>query len=296
MTALQLAMLSGATITAGLVMLVAGLVPAPTHLKDAIGRLQPRITLDTLSMGEKADSEVRLGRWAERHLPAIIWGTAPEKDLALLGRTKATFYGSKLISGILGLLVVPVISVATMLLGLPIPIAVPVLGSIGFAAIMWFLPNSELRDQARKAREEFSYALVAFVEMVALERLSGATVPEALLRAADTGDSWVFQRLATVLRRTQYTGQNPWDALADMGHHYDLPDLVDLADIMRLAGADGTRIYSSLRARGAAMRNATLNQQISRANADGERIAIPVTLLVLVLAITLVVPAVLRMI
>ena len=56
---------------------------------------------------------------------------------------------------------------------------------------MWFLPNSELRDQARKAREEFSYALVAFVEMVALERLSGATVPEALLRAADTGDSWV---------------------------------------------------------------------------------------------------------
>lgn len=75
-----------------------------------------------------------------------------------------------------------------------------------------------------------------------------------------------------------------------MGHNYDLPDLVDLADIMRLAGADGTRIYSSLRARGAAVHNATLNQQISRANADGERIAIPVTLLVLVLAITLVVP------
>ena len=295
MTALQLAMLAGATITAGLILLVAGFVPAPTHLKDAIGRLQPRISLDTPT-GPAVDAEVRLGRWAERHLPAVIWGVAPEKDLALLGRTKAAFYGSKLISGILGLLVVPVISAATMMFGLPIPVAVPVLGSIGFAAIMWFLPNSELRDQAAKARDEFSYALVAFVEMVALERLSGATVPEALLRAADTGDSWVFQRLATVLRRTQYTGQNPWDALADMGHHYDLTDLVDLADIMRLAGADGTRVYSSLRARGAAMRNATLNQQISRANADGERIAVPVALLVLVLAITLVVPAVLRMI
>ena len=295
MTALQLAMLAGATITAGLILLVAGFVPAPTHLKDAIGRLQPRISLDTPT-GPAVDAEVRLGRWAERRLPAVIWGVAPEKDLALLGRTKAAFYGSKLISGILGLLVVPVISAATMMFGLPIPVAVPVLGSIGFAAIMWFLPNSELRDQAAKARDEFSYALVAFVEMVALERLSGATVPEALLRAADTGDSWVFQRLATVLRRTQYTGQNPWDALADMGHHYDLTDLVDLADIMRLAGADGTRVYSSLRARGAAMRNATLNQQISRANADGERIAVPVALLVLVLAITLVVPAVLRMI
>ena len=137
MTALQLAMLSGATITAGLVLLVAGLVPAPTHLKDAIGRLQPRITLDTPT-GPSVDSEVRLGRWAERHLPAVIWGAAPEKDLALLGRTKAAFYGSKLISGILGLLVVPVISVATMLLGLPIPIAVPVLGSL-LAIALWYL-------------------------------------------------------------------------------------------------------------------------------------------------------------
>ena len=40
MTGLQLAMLSGALLTAGVVMIVAGLIPAPVHLKDAIGRLQ----------------------------------------------------------------------------------------------------------------------------------------------------------------------------------------------------------------------------------------------------------------
>ena len=295
MTGLQLAMLSGALLTAGLVMIVAGLIPAPVHLKDAIGRLQAT-PLSAPGIVGTVDSEVRLGRWAEQHLPAVVWGTAPEKDLALLVRTRAAFYGSKLISGLVGLLLIPVISVATMLVGLPIPIAVPVLGSLGFALVMWFLPNNELRDQATKAREEFSYALGAFVEMVALERLSGATVAQALIRAADTGDSWVFQRLATTLRRTQYTGQNPWDALADLGTHYDLPDLIDLADIMRLGGSDGTRVYDSLRARAAAMRNATLNAHISRANAAGERIAVPVAGLVLVLAVTLVVPAVLRMI
>lgn len=296
MTALQLAMLSGATITAGLVILIAGLVPAPTHLKDAIARLQPT-TLPTLhSPAAAVDSEVRIGRWAERYLPAVLWGAPPEKDLALLGRTRAAFYGSKIISAVLGLVVVPVISLAIMLIGWPLPIAVPVVGSLGLAVLLWFLPSNELRDQAAKAREEFSYALVAFVEMVALERLSGATVPGALEQAAETGDSWVFQRLATVLRRTQYTGQNPWDALADTGRHLDLPDLVELADIVRLAGSDGTRVYDSLRARGTSMRNATLNTQISRANAAGERIAIPVALLVLVLATTLVVPALLRMI
>ena len=295
MTALQLAMFSGATITAGLVILIGGLIPAPVHLKDAIGRLQPA-TVPTHLSSAPVDSEVRLGRWAERHLPAMLWGAPPEKDLALLGRSRAAFYGSKIISAALGLLVVPVISLATMLLGWPLPIAVPVLGTLGLATVMWFLPNNELHDQAAKAREEFSYALGAFVEMVALERLSGATVPAALEQAADTGDSWVFHRLSTVLRRTQYTGQNPWDALADTGHELDLPDLVDLADIMRLAGSDGTRVYDSLRARATAMRNATLNAQISRANAAGERIAVPVAGLVLVLAATLVVPAVLRMI
>lgn len=297
MTGLQLAMLSGAMLSAGVVLIVVGMVPAPVHLKDAIGRLQPSsLTADPVDAAGKVDAEVRLGRWAEQHLPGVVWGAPPEKDLALLGRTRAAFYGSKIISAVLGLLVVPVISVATMLLGLPIPVAVPVLGSLGFAILLWFLPNNELRDQARKAREEFSYALGAFVEMVALERLAGATVPQALIRAADTGDSWVFHRLATTLRRTNYTGQNPWDALADMGNHLHLPDLTDLADIMRLGGSDGTRVYDSLRARAAAMRNATLNTQISRANAAGERIAVPVAGLVLVLAITLVVPAVLRMI
>lgn len=297
MTGLPLAMLSGATLTTGLVILLAGLVPAPTHLKDAIARLQPASTPTLLGPAAAAvDTEVRIGRWAEQHLPAALWGAPPEKDLALLGRTRAAFYGSKIISAVLGLLVVPVISVATMLIGWPIPLAVPVLGSLGLATVMWFLPNNELRDQATRAREEFSYALVAFVEMVALERLAGATVPAALVQAADTGDSWVFQRLAAVLRRTHYTGQNPWDALADMGHQLDLPDLVDLADIVRLGGTDGTRVYDSLRARAASMRNATLNAQISRANAAGERIAVPVAGLVLILAITLVVPAVLRMI
>lgn len=297
MTGLQLAMLSGAALSAGLVLIVAGLIPAPVHLKDAIGRLQPTTHLtDTIGAAGTVDAEVRLGRWAEQHLPAIVWGTPPDRDLALLGRTRAAFYGSKIISAVLGLLVVPVISVATILLGLPIPVAVPVLGSLGLAVVLWFLPNNELRDQARKAREEFSYALGAFVEMVALERLAGATVPQALIRAADTGDSWVFHRLSATLRRTNYTGQNPWDALADMGRDLDLPDLIDLADIMRLGGSDGSRVYDSLRARAAAMRNATLNTQISRANAAGERIAVPVAGLVLVLAATLVVPAVLRMI
>lgn len=295
MTGLQLGMLAGAFIGLGLVGVVAVLLPAPTHLRDAIGRLQPKPS-HSAAVSSNDDTEARLGRWAERVLPPFVWGTPPEQDLMLLGRTRATFYGSKVVSAVIGLVLAPVVGVALMLLNVPLPMAVPAAGSLVLGATLWFLPNQELRDQARKAREEFSYALGAFVEMVALERLSGSTVPQALTQAAETGDSWVFQRLATVLRRTQYTGQSPWDALAATGHELGLPDLVDFADIMRLAGADGTRVYDSLRARAVAMRNASLTTQIARANQAAERIAIPVGMLVIVLALTLVTPAFLRMI
>lgn len=295
MTGLQLAMLSGALLLAGVASLIGWAMPANVHLKDAIGRLQPLPTIAPPTAGGRRDTETTIGAWAQRHLPAALWGTSPAKDLALLGRTTASLYGSKIISAAIGLTIIPITSLILTLLGWSVPLGIPAIGSVALAAVMWFLPSNELRDKARKAREEFSYALGAFVEMVALERLSGATVPQALLHAADTGDSWVFDRIAAVLRRTQYTGQSPWDVLADMGTALDLPDLVDLADIMRLGGSDGTRVYDSLRARAATMRNVTLNNQISRANQASERIAVPVALLVFVLALTLITPALLRM-
>ncbi|MCC2592477.1 hypothetical protein LKO27_03450 [Tessaracoccus sp. OS52] len=295
-TGLQLAIASGALFAAGITLALMRLVPAPTHLGDALNRLSP-ITVDTATPNTDdggPDIETRIGAWALKHLPAITWGAPAEADLAILQRSRASLHGARIITGAIGLVIGPLITVLAALASFQLPFAVPVLGSLALAAVMWTLPGSEVKDKAREARAEFSHALGAFVEMVALERLSGSGVPQALQRAADVGDSWAFKRISTTLKRTQYTGRNPWDALADLGKELNLTDLVDLADIMRLAGA-GTQVYNSLRARGASMRNALLNSHIARANQAGERIAIPVGLLVLVLAVTLITPAFLRM-
>lgn len=293
---LQLAILSGATLAAGIALLVWRLTPAPTHLGDAIARLRPiTLNITTTAQPHRPDIETRVGAWAQKHLPAAVWGSVPERDLAILQRTRTSFYGSKMLAATIGLLIGPLLTLAVMAFGVSIPFAIPVAGSLGLGAVMWLMPGAEVKDKARRARAEFSYALGAFVEMVALERLSGSGVPQALQRAADIGDSWAFQRISATLKRTEYTGHNPWDALEDLGNELDLNDLVDLADIMRLAGADGTQVYNSLRARAAAMRNALLTNHISAANRAGERIAIPVGLLVIVLAITLITPAFLRM-
>lgn len=295
-TGLQLAIISGALIAGAAALLIHRLAPAQTHLGDALARLRPHVPQASgTDPSIRPDVETRLGVWAQQHLPVPQWGAPAEEDLAIVGRTKAAHYGSRILTSLTGLVIGPLLTVLAALLGLELPVAVPVLGSLVLAAAMWMLPGVELKDKAAQARAEFSHALGAFIEMVALDRLSGSGVPQALHAAAKVGDSWPFQRIESTLKRTEYTGQNPWDALDDLGNQLKLPELTDLADIMRLGGADGTQIYQSLRARGENMRNTLLNSHISAANQAGERIAIPVGLLVFVLALSTITPAFLRM-
>ena len=97
--------------------------------------------------------------------------------------------------------------------------------------------------------------------------------------AAEVGDSWVFTRLGEELTRSRWSGLPPWDALHALADELGLPELDDFADIMRLSGEEGASVYANLRARSAAMRTAMLNDEIAEANAVGERMTIPGSLL-----------------
>ena len=97
------------------------------------------------------------------------------------------------------------------------------------------------------------------------------------------------------LARTRWSGLPPWDALHALADELGLPELDDLADIMRLSGEEGAQVYTNLRARSAAMRTAMLNDEMAKANAVGERMSIPGCLLGVIFMALLVAPALLRM-
>lgn len=61
MTGLQLAMLSGALLLAGVASLIGWAMPANVHLKDAIGRLQPLPTIAPPTAGGRRDTETTIG-------------------------------------------------------------------------------------------------------------------------------------------------------------------------------------------------------------------------------------------
>ena len=296
MTGAQLAMASGALITLGLVLAGWRLVPAAPELADVVDRLSPtfgrrqRAVADAPTTGGKE----RLGLWAMRHLPPGILGSIPTRELALLRIPLPRYYGEKITFALLGLVFPSLLTLAVGLFGFQLPVVIPVVASLALAGLLWFLPNWNVRDDAKRGRLEFNRALGAYVDLVALERNAGSGPRQAMEIAAGIGHSWVFRRVGEELARSRWSGQAPWDALTELADDLGVPELADLADIMRLSGEEGAQVYAQLRARSASMRAAMLNHEKAKANEIGERMSIPMSLLGVIFLAILVAPALLR--
>ncbi|NLD78042.1 MAG: hypothetical protein GX643_15410 [Acidimicrobiales bacterium] len=302
-TGLQIALLAGALLGLGVVLLVARLVPAEPDLAEALGRLTPTRTRATATATAAGSAPVpattgkeRIGLWAIKALPPALWIRTPTRELALLRIPLARFYGDKIVMALLGLVIPPLLGFFFEQLGLGLPVAIPATASLVLAVIMFFLPNYNAVDDAATARLEFTRALGSYIDLVALERTNGSGVRQAMEAAAQVGNSWVFTRLSEELTRSRWSGQPPWDALHALADELGLPELDDFADIMRLSGEEGASVYGNLRARSAAMRTAMLNDEITEANNVGERMTIPGSLLGVIFMALLVAPSLLRMI
>ncbi|MDN5715656.1 MAG: type II secretion system F family protein [Janibacter sp.] len=293
MTGMQLAAAAGALTILGLVLLVWRLSPAEPDLGDALGRLSPR---QQRSSGDVivGSARERAGQWAMQRLPAGTWGKVPTRELALLRISRSWFYGEKVLYALMGMLIPPLFTLFFNAMNLGIPLVIPVLGSLACAVGGFFLPDYNVRDDAKHARIEFSRALGAYIDFVALERNAGAGPRQAMEVAAQIGDSWVFKRLAEELARTRWSGVTPWAALHALAEDLALSELDDLADIMRLSGEEGAQIYTNLRARSASMRTSMLNAEKAKAAELSERLFIPMSMLGVVFLALLVAPSLLR--
>lgn len=296
-TTLQLFMTAGALLMGGLALLLGRLAPTSPDLADALDRLSPKTRAEEAGSPYAAvagTSTERVGLLAMRHLPEFLWARTPHKELALLRRPVAVFYGQKVVYALAALVIVP--TLAWMFSwSLQIPVVVPVLGALVAAGVLWFVPNYDVHAEAKAARADFQRALVSYVDLVALERNAGAGPRQAMENAAQEGSSWVFLRLREELARSRWSGQAPWDALANLADELGLPELGDLADIMRLSGEEGAQVYATLRARSSAMRSAVLAADQTQANEISERLVIPGSMLGVLFLVIILGPALFRM-
>lgn len=298
MNPLALAIVSGGLVGLAVAMLVGHLLPAHVDLAEAIGRVTPTRHPGRAGVPEASappsDTTERLGTWAARALPPALWVRTPHRELALLQVPVARFYGEKLLFVLVGLAMPPVICACAALGGLTVPLVVPAVGSLVLAGLLFFLPDYNAHSNAKVLRGEFRIALAAFADLVALERAAGSGVRQAMEYAADATDTRVFVRLSEELARSRWSGLPPWDALAALADELGLPELHDIADVLRLSGTEGTAAYQALAARSAGLRSAILNDDLARSNALGEQLAIPGSLLGAVFIVLVIAPFLMR--
>ncbi|MCA0253355.1 MAG: type II secretion system F family protein [Actinobacteria bacterium] len=294
MTTGILALLGGGLVGLGLATALFAVAPTHPDLREFLTRVST--TNRRQATAAPANLKEQLGLWLVLHLPLTRLITPPETDLALLRRPVHRFYADKVLFGIAGLSFPALATALLALLGLHLPLAIP-LGAALIAGIgMSFLPDHSVRDDARAARAEFRHALSAYVDLVAIARHSGAQTRQAMEMAARTGTNWVFERINEELVNSRFAGRSPWEALHSLADELAITDLSEVANIMRTSGEDSASVYRTLRARAAAIRDDLQSAEVAKANAANERLMMPLGLLFIVFVLALGAPVLLRVI
>ncbi len=287
-------LLAGLLIAGGLCCLVAAFVrPVP--------RLQAALDLVT---GDTASQPIQdvgpIGTRSER-LGAALYRVSPvslsenqRTALHLQNKSIAEFYADKAVMAIVGA-VLP--GICGFLLGVTFEVPWPVPAIVGLVGgiIGFFVPDLQLRRDAASARSGAAEALLAYIELVTLERLTNASAPQALQNAASLSETPLFLQIRVALERARLEQQPPYAELRRLADRLRLPELGDVADVMQL-DESGAALSGTLRARVRELRDAHLARQQTKAATEAEGMTIYMTIPALIFGLIFLVAAMLRIV
>lgn len=280
----------------GLVVIISSLLTPQPRLAPAMERLAPRrlgvVNLTgTDPVGHHDGIVGRIGQWLSPHLSTRTGFTPPDRDLNLLGMSREQFYGEKAVLALGGLALPSVSGLLSQWLGFGLGYVLPLGAGLVMALIGWFIPDTQVSSKAGAARQDFTLAAVAYLQLVAILRRAGRGTASSMHEAAALSDSWTFKRIRTALYRAQLAQIPAWDALDELSEDMGVPALEDVANIMRSAGEDGAGVYESLVSRANSLRSKSLSSDHGSAMTATSAMSIPVATMVTLFAAALVLPA-----
>lgn len=270
--------------------------PAPIRLTAALARLDAHTRLNATNedatRGHVERLLVPLAARAARS--SNRWWGIPDRDLDACGLTATRYVARRATWAGAGVSVAVAFWLILLAAGISVPAAGVVI-AIGAGGVLGsVVPVLDVAETAAKRRDEFRRAIAAYLDLIAQERASGAAAGQALIEAARVADSWPFQRMHATLVRAEHAGDTPWDALTRLADRMGVPELGDVADIAATA-ADGAAIYTALTAQAQGLRRATIAADKAGANSRSQRLALPVTLLLIALLLLVIYPAFIRL-
>jgi Flp pilus assembly protein TadB len=264
----------------GLWLIVVGLFPRPPRLDKALDASYGLTQVPTV--GEDQPS-----RWAARWgRPAVRWlrrgglpTTGTRRDLATLDKPAEVHLGEQATAAVFGLLLPPAAATLLGLAGVHIGFLLCVGASLVLGIAGFLAPELSVRSEAAKYRAAFRDALSSFLDLVVISLAAGSGVDQALDEAAKVGSGPAYAELRYALAGARLARVPPWDILAVLGRRVALPELIQLAASVGLAGTEGAKVRASLRSRAVAMRQRQLTDAEGEANAATERMSLPIVAL-----------------
>lgn len=278
----MIAALAGGLTALGLLVIARELRPSPPRLDAALARLNAPALQPMASTPVTAGTSDRLGRWLAERLtrPAGVLAV-PRTDLVLLERPIERFMLDKLALFFAGLAAPALFTGMVALAGGSLPWALPMFTGLISATMLAFVPDWNVRSQARRRRRDFRYAFTSYLQLVVLEREAGAALNAALEEPAKITDGWPFRRVHQALTRARHGQQQPWRALARLGEEIGVRDLIDLAHTAEIAGSEGAKMHDILVAKITSMRHEASAAARAEANSRTTAMWVPTSLLML---------------
>jgi tight adherence protein C len=254
------ALAAGAVAGLGLFLLIFALVPGRASLARQVAAFDAE---HRSTWRAREERERQFGRWLGRLLAAFCAEQGWEfpslrANLSIIGKSFENYLATKVLLGLFGFLLAPLLLLLLTLAGFHVPFVIPLWLGLALGGAFFFLPDLEVRQQAEARRRDFRHAIGAFLDLVSMNLSGGRGVPEALLTASEIGSGWALWRLRDALANARITGQTPWQALGALGTEVRVEELRDLAAALSLVADDGAKVRESLTARAASLRRREL--------------------------------------
>jgi len=216
------------------------------------------------------------GRWSRTRRAQVL-----RSALAVTGTDPRVFASRLVVTAVIGALGPIALWLVLQVLGIGVPIGAALVGSCIGLVLGVAIPLAGLVQRGSERRRHVRVVLGSFVDLVVLGLAGGVGIDGALHSASEVTHDWAARRMSRALGTARDAGTTPWDALAELGGELGVPELVELATTVQLAGTEGARIRQSLTARGASLRRHEQAEAESAANAMTERLFLPGALLLL---------------
>ncbi|MEV6523191.1 type II secretion system F family protein [Longispora sp. NPDC051575] len=280
------AILLGAGVGMGLVLIVFGLWPARPPLLTAIANIYR--TPSAPASRRRRIEEALASPLTRFGLPR----RATMADLAVCERDPIAYLGSLAGLAVMALLA-PAATVAVMnLMGAGIALTVPIWLGVALAAVAVWITEASLKGKAEQRRLLMRHTLAALLDIVPPALAAGAGVEQALMDSTRISSGWAARRIRHALATARTTRTPLWQALGDLGRETGVVQLEQLAATLQLASGEGTRIRAALTQRGHALSERLAAELEARAESASERMSIPLMLLTSVFLLFLIYPGI----